>query len=272
MSTNVNSLLASVAKLDGENYADWKFDMSMIFRRAGILKIAQGETKKPKDAEGKESWEEDSENVLSAIGLTIQQSQKQYIRDCTDGPSAWKALKEIYEKNTASQRINLKRRFYTYQIQPSSSMAEAIGEITSLASKLRAIGVELTDQDVTDVMLYAISSQYGSVATALMNRSDAGDLKIADVSAALLEEEARQATTESAGNVAMAARQQNTQVFCQNCGKRGHDKSECWKPGGGGKRKCFKCKKEGHIASHCDMKDDEEKTEPNANYIAHSSF
>jgi hypothetical protein len=257
MSTNVNSLLASVTKLNGENYSDYKFDMVMIFRRAGTLKMAIGEIKKPSDkaaAEAKEEWEDQSENVLSAIGLTIEQSQKQYIRDCTDGPSAWKALKDIYEKNTASQRINLKRRFFSYQ-NPAGSMADFIGDITNLASKLRAIGVDLEDQDVTDVMIYSLPPAYGSVATALMNRSDAASLRITDVSAALMEEEARQnLKDDSQSDVALAAR--ILKASCGNCHKKGHTTAECWSKGGGGKKKCFACLKEGHLAKDCPQNTD----------------
>lgn len=262
MSQNINSLLAGIKKLDGTNYYDWKFDISMVLRRGGSFKVVTGLEKKPKASQKEEveEWESLAEDGLSAIGLTIAQSQKQYIRDAKDGVEAWKALAEIYEKNSTSTRISLKRRFYGYRHSAEKPITDYINDITSLASQLRAIGIPLADQEITDVMIYALAPEYSTIATALMTRPGEKDkdgkdigISIADVSSALLEEESRriEAAAAEGDNTALMAR--DRQPVCRNCQRSGHTKENCWSKGGGkeGQRKCFKCHKQGHVAWNC---------------------
>lgn len=235
--------------------------------------MVTGLTKKPKASQQKEleEWESLAEDGLSAIGLTIEQSQKQYIRDAKDGAEAWSALADIYEKNSTSTRISLKRRFYGYRHSVEKPITQYIHDITSLASQLRAIGIPLADQEITDVMIYALAPEYSSIATALMTRPGDKDkdgkdigISIADVSSALLEEEARRTeAAESEGDDrALMARQ----PVCRNCQRSGHTKENCWSKGGGkeGQRKCFKCHKQGHTAWNCpETKNNEETSTSN---------
>lgn len=263
--TNVNGLMAGIKKLDGLNYYDWKFDISMVLRRTGSWDVVSGNVTKP-DASNKTevaAWETKAEDGLTVIGLCVDQSQKQYIRDAKDGVEAWTALKNIYEKNTTSMRVSLKRRFFAYRHNIKRPISEYITDITSLASQLRAIGVTLVDQDVTDVLIYALAPEYSDVATALMTRSDANSLKISDVSAALMEAEARRhdANPEDpedsdfvpdSRSMAMLARDGKKKT-CTNCKRDGHTKADCWAKGGGkeGQRKCFSCGKDGHMSRDC---------------------
>lgn len=246
-SQNINSLLGSVKKLNGSNYHDWKFDLGMILWRAGTWKVVSGVTEKPKASQRKEleEWEAAAEDGFSAIGLTIEQSQKPYIRDCTDGPSAWKALKDIYEKNSASNRISLKRRFYSYHHDTTLPITDYINDITSLATQLRAIGLKLEDQEITDVLIYSLSPKYGTIATALMTRSDADFLTVAEISAALMEEEARR--KDVGDDRAMMTQDGASMEECSGCHKRGHNIANCWFK----QKTCFICDRRGHIAMAC---------------------
>ena len=108
---NVNTLLSSVPKLDGKNYHDWKFAISMVLQRAGCWEVVTGNGDKgikPKtrsDDEKLEKWEAAAEEGLTFIGLTIAPSQYGHIHDATDGPTAWKALADIYEKNSHATQL-----------------------------------------------------------------------------------------------------------------------------------------------------------------------
>jgi hypothetical protein len=98
MGQNVNVLLSSVPKLDGQNYHNWKFAISMVLQRAGCWEEVvsgngdKGNKPKTRSDDGKlEKWEAAAEEELTFIGLTIAPSQYRHIHDATDGPMAWKA-------------------------------------------------------------------------------------------------------------------------------------------------------------------------------------
>ena len=120
MSTNVNSLIGTVPKLNGQNYHDWKFAISLVLRRADAWEIVVGKRERP-DSHGNVAttaateWDTKADEALTIIGLTISVDQYQYIRDATNGIGAWEALAKIYEKNSRANRIALKRQFYGYQ-------------------------------------------------------------------------------------------------------------------------------------------------------------
>ena len=56
-----------------------------------------------------------------------------------------------------------------------------------MARKLNAIGVSLSDQDITDVLIFNLDNEYSSIATSLITSKE--ELKTTDVKSALLEEE-----------------------------------------------------------------------------------
>src|SRR5437868_3780652 len=159
MSTNVNSLIGTVPKLNGQNYHDWKFAISMVLRRADAWEIVAGKKERP-DGRGNAAttaateWDTKADEALTIIGLTIGVDQYQYIRDATNGIEAWEALAKIYEKNSRANRIALKRQFYSYQHDPTLPIQEYISGITGLAARLKAIGVTLKDIDINDVLLF----------------------------------------------------------------------------------------------------------------------
>ena len=66
-------------------------------------------------------------------------------------------------------------------------MQAYVSSITDLATKLKAIGVNLTDKDITDVLIFNLNNEYSSITASLM--ASMADLKISAVTSALLEEE-----------------------------------------------------------------------------------
>ena len=102
------------------------------------------------------------------IALTVEPSQYTYIHDTKNGPEAWKALKDIYEKNSRSTCIILKQQFYGFVHDTSASISAYVNGITDLARKLNDIGVSLSDQDITDVLILNLDNEYSSIATSLI--------------------------------------------------------------------------------------------------------
>lgn len=227
MSSNLsNSLLSAVPKLNGTNYLDWKFAVSMVLRRAGCWEIASGTSAKP--ARGDTSdWERKSDEALTIIGLSVDPSQYEYIRDSETAHDAWKALQAKYEKASRASRINLKRQLYNFKHDPAKPVQVYIDGIKSLVRRLRAISVKIEDSDVMDVLIINLDESWGSIAAVLSQTIE--DLSsVDDVTNALLDEEGRRggapSATDSDSDLAM--------LVCWRCGKSGHKQARCRKTQG----------------------------------------
>jgi gag-polypeptide of LTR copia-type len=173
--------------LNDQNYHDWKFAVSMLLKHRGCWSIVTGEESNPTDGGELKEWLKKADDGLTIIGLTVDPSQFPYIRDAKDGPEAWKMLKDIYEKNSRATQIGLKQQFYNFKHDPHESMHTYVNSITKLASRLKGIGIDLKEDDITDVMIFNLNNEYSSIASTLM--ASKGDLKVSDVASALFEEE-----------------------------------------------------------------------------------
>ena len=182
------------------------------------------------------------------IGLSMQPSQYTYIRDAKNGVDAWTALKDAYEKNSRSTRINLKRQFYNFEHDINAPIQVYISGITDLAGKLKAIGVALTDEDITDVLIFNLDNEYSSIASTLM--ASKSEFKVADVTSALLEEEQRKggAPPPSVDTIALMGKSSDHPHFGTGPpGRRGpyRDARD------GIKRTCYRCGRTGHTFKFC---------------------
>ncbi len=120
--------------------------------------------------------------------------------------------------------------------------------ITDLAGKLKAIGVALTDEDITDVLIFNLDNEYSSIASTLM--ASKSEFKVADVTSALLEEEQRKggAPPPSVDTIALMGNHRTTRTLGQDrLAERGPHRDAR----DGIKRSCYRCGRTGHTFKFC---------------------
>ena len=235
--------LTSITKLNGEIYHDWKFAVNMALRQKGCWGVISGVEVKSTTRDGDKAWEAKAEEGLTIIALTVDPSQYTYLRNSKNGVEAWTALKDTYEKNSRSTRISLKRQFYAFKHDTNAPMTTYVNGITDLAGKLKAIGITLTDEEITDVLIYNLDNEYSSIAASLT--ASKGDLKVSEVTSALIEEEQRRGTSRI---------DPATSLYSNNGphGRRGPNRDR--REGFSDYRKCFRCRRTGHISQDCHAK------------------
>jgi hypothetical protein len=192
-----------------------------------------GGAQKPESGDTKD-WEKKAEEGMTIIALTVQPSQYTYIRDCINGPEAWKALQNAYERNSRATRIALKRQFYGFEHNAEEPMPTYVNGITDLAAKLRAIGITLSDEDITDVLIFNLNDKYSGIASTLVATKD--ELKISDVVNTLLEEERRMGGPMPELSTALM-------TYNNGMGPKGRK--------GLRDRTCYRCGRTGHVMGMC---------------------
>jgi len=251
--SNINSLLNSIPKLGAEksdgtstSYQDWKFAMSMVLRRADCWEIMTKQ--KPTTRDAIKEWEKKADEALTAIGLTVDPSQYQYIADAVDGVDAWTKLRKVYEKNSRSNRIALMRQFYNARHDPTKPIADYIIQITKVSTQLKAIGVKLEDITVIDVLIMNLHGSWSNIAASLSASMDELNA-VSDVTGALIDEEGRRnAVSDVMGALIDEEGRRNAVNDPASTG----DQALMARSGKGKKEfTCFRCGKQGHTARNC---------------------
>lgn len=251
-------LISTVPKLNGSNYREWKFAVSIVLKQASAYDAVTSTEEKGATTRAAST---ESAHGLTIISLTIDPSQYIYIESATNGREAWKALADLYEKPSRANHIHLKRSFYGYMHSPTKNIQEYISGITSLAAQLRNIGVTLEDDDIIDVLLFNLDNSWSSVTSSLVTMEN---LKLATLISTLQDEGKRREHKEDPEsetgyfvNTRGKRTLPTTSIVCGNCGKPGHSHAQCYAPGGGSEglgpksATCFVCGKDGHKAKDC---------------------
>ena len=116
--------------------------------------------------------------------------------------------------------------------------SEYISDITNLAAQLKSLKVTLTDTDIVDVLIFNLHESWGSIASSLTVAT--GELKISDVTGALMDEEGRR------GGPPVSDSDSPAFAMYSKLRERNRPKQ----------RICFRCQRPGHMQDQCHAKRD----------------
>ena len=231
----------TIDKLDGNNYATWKFQMKHLLLAKGLWEHVEGtaELDNNANAQARAEFTQKSQKAFSTIVLAINTNQLYLVTSC-DGPNeAWEALRTNYERGTLANKLLLKKQYFRAEMKSGSSIELHLKHMKELTDKLAAIGAPIAEEDQVVTLLGSLPQSYSTLVTALEARVDDIDLKF--VQQALIHEEQKQreqaAGTSSGVHVqpdSVLVGAQSTQrknfrnpVKCYGCGAFGHISRDC---------------------------------------------
>ena len=156
-----------VQKLTGENYYDWKFDMSMLLIGKGVWDIVTGDEVLDEGATNKEKLNfKRRENVaLSTICLAISQGLKIYVRSAKTSKEAWDALSNHFEEKTLSRKIRYRRQLYALRKGNETTMVEHINKLKTISEHLEALDDAVLEKDLVMILISSLPEDYNNLIT-----------------------------------------------------------------------------------------------------------
>lgn len=180
--------VASVEKLNGENYATWSIQMKSLLITLDLWDVVQSEC--PVEADKQASWKNLDQKALAMINLSVRPGELIHIKDCETAKGAWDSLSGLYKANTACRKANLLKKLLRFRVNPGEKISAQIGDFRGIIDDLKSIGVELNEDFVAVLLLCALPEEMESFVVAVESRDDLPGIE--QLVSKVLEEERRQ--------------------------------------------------------------------------------
>ena len=107
-----------IEKLDGSNYASWKFNMKLLLMEKDLYGFIDGNEAPPvtteEDKKEKEVklYKSRSQKAYSMIALSVNKSLQVHVMNTVCPKTAWEALKSQFEFVSITQIVRVNRAFF----------------------------------------------------------------------------------------------------------------------------------------------------------------
>jgi hypothetical protein len=229
--------LDSFAKLDGNNYFEWKMLMEATLIRRGLMEYVDGTKTTPLGSPNSKAVKDFLRKQAEAraeIVLHVETSQLSHVRD-RNPAVIWTTLETVHRARGFATRLMLRRKFIMLKKSNDMTMQAWIAHVRCVAFQLEEINVSISDEDLILVLTVGLSPSYENFIVTL-DSTPPDELTLDYVIARLMNEEARQVhgrDTESNVEDALLSRTQHRprvpleNITCFKCGEKGHYQSHC---------------------------------------------
>lgn len=158
------SYLSESNKLDGENYADWKFKLQTLMEGNNTWVIVFGAEVKPMSPQATDVaiqiWERRENKAKVLLWMMVKDNIIPHIRECKTSKETWDTLKNLHETKTTNQILYLKSKLLSIKMEENESVSDFISRIKYLKDKLGDIGESISNRDLVTVTLTGMLDEY----------------------------------------------------------------------------------------------------------------
>uniref|UniRef100_A0A5S6QXX5 CCHC-type domain-containing protein n=1 Tax=Trichuris muris TaxID=70415 RepID=A0A5S6QXX5_TRIMR len=230
----------SIEKLNGLNYASWRFKMKLVLMECDLWTTVQpGEELKDTDGHRKMRLHECRQGkAFAKICLALGDEQQQHVQHLSSPKDVWEELQRLYAPKDSKLRIlQLRRQLYSEKLESHGGMDAYLGKINHIVTELTNIGDRTDDGDLAMTILCGLPEDWDVVISSICNLPES-EFCCSTVKRRLIAEWARRIESSGKCAEAMAATtaerkstdtRQSTKstLVCFRCGKLGHFASEC---------------------------------------------
>ncbi|KAM7488859.1 hypothetical protein LguiB_026343 [Lonicera macranthoides] len=255
--TSISANMSNVPMLNGTNFKDWKeniliilgcMDIDLALRMPKPNDLTEQST--PEEIAYFEKWDRSNRLSLMIMKRRIPEAFRGAITD--DNIIASKFLEEIqnrFVKNDKAETSTLLANLISMKYKGKGNVREYIMEMSHLASKLKALKLDLSDDLLVHLILISLPAQFSQFKVSYNCQKEKWTLNELISFCVQEEERLKQDRTESAHLASTSKgkgkrkdkgkevavpkgpeqKKQKTENGCFFCGKTGHKKKDCAK-------------------------------------------
>lgn len=252
-----DKMLAGIEKLTWKNYQHWSFKVQTFLRREGCWKSITDEC--PTEDPAKSAWESADNKALTAIILSVENSQLIHVRKAKSAKEAWDNLKKYHQKSTLSSKVRILKKICKSELKKGGDVEKHILEIREALEDLESMGYEVPKDIQMYLLLGSLNEDYDNIVTALDGRDEA-TLTIEEVTAKVMQEFDKMKHSKDSVKNESALQSSSRNFDKRNSGTKNNNNNN-------NKKKdlsniiCYNCKKAGHYATKCPSKQSSAKEE-----------
>jgi hypothetical protein len=237
------------------NYRTWAYEVECSLDYRDLWHHVQPEEEEVEAFDDAASGEVSGAAATSASGAAskgdrkalrlIQLAATDYmltLEKCRTAREAWEALRLLFDRKSASRRIQLRKDMAALAKDPAETMLAYMGRATAIQRELAASSAQFSEQELVDAVLAGLPSEYGNTVEALS--VSAIELTLDTVTPKLFEAESRVQRREKEEAKAFAARQHTAQPSAQPAQQQAKQKKKRI-------RTCYRCNSPHHLIKDC---------------------
>ncbi|KAL8092162.1 hypothetical protein AgCh_034456 [Apium graveolens] len=238
-----------IDKFDGKDYGIWKMQIEDYLYHKKLHEPL--EEKKPTVMKD-EDWKLLDRQALGVVRLTLAKNVAYNIVKEMTTYGSIKALSNMYEKPSASNKVYLIRLLVATRLNEGDCVADHVNEFNSILARLASVDIKFDDEVQALLLASLLPDSWSGFVTAISNSSGSVKMTFDGVRDSILGEDIRRRNSgESSGSLLSAESRGRKFEKGQN---KGRSRSKSQNRGQSKDRKdivCWNCQKKGHFRNQC---------------------
>ncbi|KAJ8930852.1 hypothetical protein NQ314_016271 [Rhamnusium bicolor] len=153
---------ARVAKLTGENWTVWKFQVQVAHKPKGYFGIVKGTMQIPVPPADFKQWDSNDAKAQEIIVCRLDEKVVTHILSCQNAADMWKKLEAIYEHQNQASVYLFTQRFFSLEYSEGnaaefmSQLEEIKGTLKSLGDEIKSVWVMTRDRIASDPVMQTV--------------------------------------------------------------------------------------------------------------------
>jgi len=177
-----------IDKFNGKDFGFWKMQIEdYLYQKKLHLPLTEV---KP-ETMSKADWDLLDRQALGVIRLMLTRNVAFNIINEKTTAGLMKALSNMYEKPSASNKVYLMRRLFNLKMTEGGSVTEHINEFNTILTQLSSVNITIDDEIRALILLSSLPESWSATVTAVSSSSGSTKLKLNDIRDLVLSEDIR---------------------------------------------------------------------------------